>query len=180
MTTVKNLLAAALLGAATFPVFAQGVKIPNTAFGFSTGVNQPLNMDFPRTGITLGADMYHYRTNNLGLSFKPALTLAEYQLPDMPGGVEKSLLEIPLHGVAAIGKGRVKPVFETGPNYRVDLAAVKSSELAWDASLGVEIPDTWLRIKKDIHTFSILPELRYSYSREVQMVYFSFHFLGAR
>jgi hypothetical protein len=180
---LKNLFSLTLLCAIPFLASAQDKEenepLHRLNFGFNMGTNKVMDVESSKPGLTIGSDAYYYFTHHLGFSFKPTLSLFDCKLPDNPTWIETANLEIPLHGVLRFGQGTVMPLVETGLTYRFGLSG-SGSFPAWDVSAGVELQNGMLRIKRDIHTFSMVPEIRYSYSQPFKAVYFSLHFLGPR
>jgi hypothetical protein len=141
----------------------------NTNFGFLLGTNMVLKNGTNPLGITLGASMNHRITHNLWFDIQPDLTLTEYIIPDTKRTVQKSLFELPMHLVFKPGFGTLKPVFAIGPDYKFDLDDVKKSFPAADISVGIE---------KKFRYFYFYPELRYSYSGQLNAVYLVLNFMG--
>ena len=139
---------------------------PKAQYGFSLGLNDQTKSSIrPGFGIGIISD---YRINKK-LFFGPGMTLSffRYSPGDVP--VSSTVMEFPFHvSVKPCGE-KLRPVISVGVNYKYDIGFRNSLGVFAEGALGLE---------KDLKYFTIVPELKYSYGKNMQAMYFTIGFKG--
>lgn len=134
-----------------------------TKTGFIIGTNQlmPINKQL---GFLFGLSFDYKLAKKI--FFHPQTILSF--IPNNSTGkiVKMTVLEIPLHLLYKPFNSKIKPIISFGTNYKFVLS---SSDLGWfgDIALGFE---------KLLKHFTIVPEIRFSYGKSTQILYFTITF----
>ncbi len=138
-------------------------------FGFLTGANRTILQKTPpgeRTGFSMGVGIEYRLSKKIILH--PHFLASFLSMKHKGETAEGTIVEFPFHIlIKPIGR-KIKPTLSFGPNYKPGLASQYGNWFA-DLALGFE---------KQLEYFTLAPELRCSYGRSMQTLYFILNFRG--
>lgn len=136
----------------------ENADISKIKYGLLLGFNQNLPGNI-QTGISIGLTEDYLLVKKFYFQPQAMLTF----LPNGNAGnkIVSNIVEIPLHLLYMPTNGKTKPVISAGTSYKYDLS---HKSLGWFGEIG-------LGFEKQLKNFIVQPELRYSYSKSMQILY---------
>jgi hypothetical protein len=159
----KNILGLLLWTISISAIGQENIPLGKYDLGIKLGILLGTNLTITssgKPGISCGIALDYRLSRKLLL--QPNIMFSFLDNNNANKATEQTVLEIPLHLLIRPFETKFRPTLAVGPNYKFDFTPYS---LGWfgDIAIGLECP---------LKYFNVVPELRYSYSKTMQTLYF--------